>query len=151
MSKIDSGLFEGTVGESNRNLHELFSVDSQKSTAEVWEHIGNPGSKYSGTNLPKYFEIDTPQGKMWTHPNATKHMHETLISTKNNPKLKNSNPNLFTQFILYDYYKSLGGAVNKQIKYNRIVNKGNWEFKFAKPRNGGKYPVVIHAKFTGLK
>ena len=36
---------------------------------------------YGGTVIPKSFTINTPQGDMWTHGNATEHMYETLIST----------------------------------------------------------------------
>ena len=78
-------------------------------------------------------------------------MYEAISSAKDNPILKNSNPNLYTQFILYDYYKSVGDAVRNGVNYGKIVNNGNWAFIFAKPRNGNKYPVVKHAEFTGLR
>ena len=106
---------------------------------------------------PKSFEIDvpvtkdTPDGKLWTHGNSTEHMYEAITSAKDYPNLKNSNPHLYTQFILYEYYKSVGKAVNTGINYDKIITIGNWEFIIAKPRAGYKYPVVKHANFIGLK
>lgn len=88
---------------------------------------------------------------MWTHGNATKHMHEAILSLKDDPKLKDSNPKLYTQFILFDYWKSLGLAVRNGITYEKKVTFGSWEFIFSKPRQAGKNPVIKHAKFTGLK
>lgn len=106
---------------------------------------------YGGTDLPRSFNIDTPQGKMWTHGNATKHMHEAILSLKDDPKLKDSNPKLYTQFILYDYWKSLEATVKSGILYNKKLTTGSWEFIFSKPRKTGDNPVIKHAKFTGLK
>lgn len=88
---------------------------------------------------------------MWTHNNATKHMYETILSIKDSPVLKNRDPKLYSQFILYDYWKSLGKAVKNWIVYNEMIYAGRWEFMFAKPRNNDSNPVIKHAKFTGLK
>ncbi len=161
MSKANSGLFSGTSGSTFLDkvavLSETFGDNpafpyEPGNTAIVWKHIKGTQDNYIGTVLPKSFTIDTPQGKMWTHPNATKHMNEAVTSIKiKSPRLINSNPNMYSQFILYDYWKNLSSAVNKNINYNRLVKSGNWEFKFARPRESGKKPVVIHAKFNGLR
>lgn len=85
--KASSGHFKGTTGLRNWN------------TSIVWEHLEPTRGNYGGTDLPRSFNIDTPQGKMWTHGNATKHMHEAILSLKDDPKLKtqiqNSIHNLF--------------------------------------------------------
>ena len=78
-------------------------------------------------------------------------MHEAILSIKDDPKLKNTNPKLYTQFILYDYWKSLESAVESSIKYDKKITSGSWEFIFSKPRKSGDNPVIKHAKFTGLK
>lgn len=88
---------------------------------------------------------------MWTHGNATEHMYEAMSSSRFYPLIKNSNPQLYAQFILYDYYRNLGKAVKYEIIYEKKIEIGNWEFIFSKPRAKGKLPVVKHAKFTGLK
>ena len=139
MSKAVSGHFKGTNGTRNWN------------TSIVWDHIEATQETYGGTDLPRSFNIDTPQGKMWTHGNATKHMHEAILSLKDDPKLKDSNPKLYTQFILYDYWKSLEATVKSGILYNKKLTTGSWEFIFSKPRKTGDNPVIKHAKFTGLK
>lgn len=88
---------------------------------------------------------------MWTHGNATKHMYDALISTKlRPPMLKNSHPNLYAQFILYNYYKELGEVVRSGITYNKTINTKHWEFIFSPARVKGGDPVVKHAKFRGL-
>lgn len=157
MSKGGSGLFNGTKGNGIQNTERLFPNPADESTAVVWDHIKATQETYSGTVIPKSFEVDvpksskTPAGKMWTHGNATEHMYEAMISIKESPRLKWSNPNLYSQFILYDYYKSLGRAIKKGIDFKTTVRIGNWEFAFASARNGQQYPVVKHALFTGLE
>ena len=152
MSKTHSGLFSGTSGAQTLAL-----LVKDESTASVWEHINPTASNYTNSKIPRSFEVvvpktaTTPSGKMWTHGNATKHMQEAMASLKDNPMLKVSNPNLYAQFILYDYYKSLGKAVSNGIKYSGTVTEGSWEFAFAKARPGAKYPVVKHALFKGLQ
>ena len=139
MSKALSGHFTKTSGYNNWNR------------SIVWSHIEPTQWPYPGTDLPKSFNIDTPQGPMWTHGNATKHMHEAILSLKDDPKLKDSNPKLYTQFILFDYWRALINTVNSGISYNKIITSGNWEFIFSKPRQEELNPVIKHAKFSGLK
>ena len=143
MSKGYSNLFSGTKGHIQH-----FAMGSN--TAEVWLHLNSTQSNYSGTELPKSFTLDTPAGNIWTHGNATEHMHEAIANIRSDPRLKVSNPKLLTQFILYDYWKSLSKTVTSEIKYGTITTQGHWEFIFAKPRQDGQYPVVKHALFRGL-
>jgi len=161
MSKGNSGLFSGTSGSQASFIHRLervLAIPKNESTATVWNHVKATQENYSGTVIPKSFEVDvpitsaTPDGKLWTHGNATEHMYEAVTSIKKQaPSIINSNPNLYSQFILYDYYKSLGKAVDKGTKHGSTVTVGNWEFIIVKPREGQKYPVVKHALFTGLE
>ena len=79
-------------------------------------------------------------------------MYEAVSSIKKNAlKIINSNPNLYSQFILYDYYKSVGKVLEKGVKYGQITKVGNWEFIIVQARPGQKYPVVKHALFVGLE
>lgn len=139
MSKALSGHFDGTSGHQNWN------------TSEVWTNITPTQANYPGTDVPRSFNITTFQGEMWTHGNATKHIHEAIMSLKDDPKLKDSNPKLYTQFIIYDYWKSLEIAVSEGINYDTKVTAGSWEFIFSKPRKSDLNPVIKHARFTGLK
>ena len=156
----DSGLASGTSGSPQLSLDndEIAAKAKEnetkvlnETTAAVWSHIEATQENYGGTVIPKSFTVNTPQGKMWTHGNATEHMYEALVSTKNKPPaLKNSHPNLYAQFILYDYYRSLGDTVRSGITYGKIIKANGWEFIFSKPREKGKNPVVKHAQFNGI-
>ena len=75
MSKGYSGLFHGTSGNNISN-----ALSAITNTSEVWNHITSTAENYSGTVIPKSFEINTPAGKMWTHGNATEHMYEAVTS-----------------------------------------------------------------------
>ena len=119
-------------------------------TSIVWKYIDITQNNYGGTELPESFNIVTSKGKLWTHNNATKHMHEAILSLKDNPMLKNTNPKLFTQFILFDYWQSLCALSGSELVYEKKVHSGSWEFVFSKPRKKGQNPVIKHAKFTGL-
>lgn len=147
MCKGSSGLFKGTK-ELKAALDE--------STSIVWNHLTPTAENYDGTILPRSFVMDvpitsnTPEGKIWTHGNATKHMRELIQSIKSNINLKNSDPFLYTQLILYDYYKSLENVVRSGLHDKNIIQEGNWEFRFSK-RNNDKYPVVKHALFKGFE
>ena len=160
MNHSNSGLAHGTNGSPQLTLEngemaakakEIEERIFDETTAAVWDYIKATQENYGGTVIPKSFTIRTPQGDMWTHGNATEHMYETLISTKNKPPaLKNSHPNLYAQFILYDYYQSLAKAVSSGITYEKIITSNSWEFIFSKPREKGKNPVVKHAQFRGI-
>ena len=147
--KASSGFFTGTKGHSIGD--SLKKALADKSTASVWKYIKPTAENYPGTAIPRSFNIETKAGTMWTHGNATEHMYEALSSSKLYPEIKNSNPKLYSQFILYDYHRSLNKAVKSGIKYDTKITKGNWEFIFSKPRKKGDNPVVKHAKFSGLK
>ena len=156
MSKSISGLFHGTSGYVVVEVNKLQLSSHPETTSVVWKHIKSTQYNYAGTIIPKSFEVDvpvteqTPSGKMWTHGNATEHIYEAISSTHDYPQIKNGNPKLYTQFILYDYYKTLGNAVRNGVKYEKLIKSGNWEFIFSKPRKAQDYTVVNHSKFNGI-
>ena len=159
MSKGISGHFKGTSG-SIANLIKSKAQDfsiPKESTAIIWERLFATQECYEGTVVPRSFEIVvpksaiTPDGMLWTHGNATKHIYEALSAIKKSmPMMLNTNPSLYAQFILYDYYKSLSKAINSGVGFDDMIRVGNWEFIIAKARQGYQYPVVKHALFTGL-
>lgn len=149
MSKYLSGHFVGSAGYSQAILSAVLGVPPDESTASVWNHIEATQPNYPGTVIPRSFTVSTPNGTFWTHGNATKHMNEALISIRDNPMLKNTNPNLFAQFILYDYRKALISATSGTVRLGTRIRVGHWEFILGK-RKGDKYPVVKHALFNGL-
>ena len=60
-----------------------------------------------------------------------------------------TNPNLYTQEIISDFYGSLQEATKSGIVYGEKITQGNWEFIFAQPRQSGQLPVIKHAQFNG--
>jgi len=145
MSKASSGLFPSNQNQASNN-----ALNSLYNTSIVWHHLTPTQERYTTIELPKSFEMDIQNGKMWVHGNATKHMFQEISQNWNgkNP-MKISNQTLYTQFILYDFYQNLNSATAKGIKYGKIERVGNWEFIFAHPRDKGKLPVVKHAQFLG--
>lgn len=64
--------------------------------------------------------------------------------------MKNANPDLLAQFILYDCHKALEAATANGIPERKMaVRSGHWEFVLNQRAND-KYPVVYHARFFGL-
>ena len=149
MSKYLSGHFVGSAGYSQALLAATLELPPDESTASVWRYIQATQPDYPGTVIPRSLTVDTPNGTFWTHGNATKHIYEALISIKDSPILKNTNPALFAQFILYDYRKALPAATSGTIRLGTRIRAGYWEFILGK-RNGDEYPVVKHALFNGL-
>ena len=87
---------------------------------------------------------------MWVHANATEHMYDDIhkkLKTGNGTGY--TNPNLYSQILMSDFYRSLELATVAGIKYDELIRVGNWEFKFALPREEGLLPVIKHAQFNG--
>jgi hypothetical protein len=149
VSKYLSGHFVGSAGYSQAILSAELGIPPNESTASVWKYIRATQPEYPGTVIPRSFTVSTSNGTFWTHGNATKHMYEALISIRDNPMLKNTNPNLFAQFILYDYRKALIAATGGAIRLGTRIRVGHWEFILGK-RKSDECPVVKHALFSGL-
>lgn len=150
MSKSFSGLFAATLGYSMEVLSRETGIRPLHSTAEVWDHIVATDETYPGNPIPRSFIVETPKGNYWTNPNGTKHMNEALNSVKDLPALKNTNPNLMAQFILYDFHQAVIKATSSGTPaYKTKICVEHWEFFFNK-RQDDKYPVIYHARFLGL-
>ena len=135
MSKGGSGLFSGT----------------NATTATVWNNITETQPKVAGTKIPKSFNISTVHGDFWVHSNGTKHIIQEIMSTKTKHPLKQSNPNLYSQFLLHDYHSAVNKIPQGTISFGSKIKSGNWEFIFVKPRSDGKNIVIKHAQFNGWK
>ena len=101
--------------------------ESGSKTGTVWDNITPTQEKYPYTNIPKSFEIEVNGEKMWVHGNATEHMYEEVykgITTGNGTAY--TNPNLYTQEIMSDFYGSLQEATKSGIVYGEKITEGNW-------------------------
>lgn len=98
-----------------------------------------------GIYIPKSFEMATNTRNVWVHPNATKHMQEYL--TRNTPAnsletLKRIN----NQAMLLSFHSTVNTSLTNGVKYNQIMNVGQWELKFSMKAKD-KFPVVMHAVY----
>jgi hypothetical protein len=119
-------------------------------TGTVWDNITATQNNYPNTKIPRSFEIKVNGQKMWVHGNATEHMYEDVykgISTGNGTAY--TNPDLYSQELMNDFYGSLEQATSSGITYGEKITSGNWEFIFATPRQEGQLPVIKHAMFKG--
>ena len=92
-----------------------------------------------------------PQKEYWTHANATEHMYEdVVIRALKEHGLDSPRSKLYSQFILYDYRKSLSSLLRRtDFEHGKLFKEGKWEFIVVKPRKKGQNPVIKHAQFLG--
>ncbi len=91
--------------------------------------------------------------------NVTKQMVENWVE---NGKVIQQDTNIFlyltknavshsmpinSQTLLSSFENSVTGAVKQGVKYDEIMNVGNWELIFSKPRGEGLLPVIKHTVY----
>ncbi|WP_250675736.1 polymorphic toxin-type HINT domain-containing protein [Paraclostridium ghonii] len=108
----------------------------------VWDNIKITQPMYDGTKIPKSFELTAGGETFWVHPNGTKHMVEYITR---NP-ISHGMP-INSQTILLSFQNSVSGVAKQGVKYDEIINVGNWELIFSKPRGNGLLPVIKHAVY----
>ena len=148
-AKFSSPHFYGTNGSTKEALAEIFGFLDEP-TATVWAHIHPTQPNYPGTQIPRSFVIDTEHGSFWTHGNATKHMNEAVTALKGSLMMTNTNPNLLSQFVLYDYRKALNKVTSQDVKLGHMYESDHWSIMFRK-KKGDANTVVVHALFKGFK
>ncbi|MCR5124157.1 MAG: hypothetical protein K6B43_03075 [Treponema sp.] len=142
--ELDSGF--RYFQEHNPDLFE----NNYDGTKEVWDKITATQENYPNTILPKSFNVETDAGFYHVNPNGTKHIRELLTSNKLLPRIKDTNPKLYTQFLLHNFQHALNSALMQGVKKDEFVIVEGWELKFGQ-RPKDKYPVVFHAQYRGEK
>jgi len=123
------------------DVAKVDDITGVSKTGTVWDDIKITQPIIENTKIPKSFELTANGEKFWVHPNATKHMVEyTTKTTTHGMPMK-------SQTLLESFQGSVSGAVNKGIKYDEIMNVGNWELIFSKGRSGDLLPVIKHAVY----
>ena len=117
-------------------------VEEEPGDGTVWKYINITQPFYDGTKIPKSFELEADGEKFWVHPNGTKHMVEYITRDATTHGMPINSQTLLTSF-----HNSVIGAVKEGIKYEEIMNIGNWELIFSKPREDGLLPVIKHAVY----
>jgi len=112
-------------------------------TGTVWDDILPTQGNYSGSVLPRSFELKTTNGKIWVHGNASEHVAEYAKM-----KAINYTPEavkLATQQQLRSLQSAVNAATKNGVTYDEILRVGGWELKFGAPRSAGQLPVLFHA------
>ena len=151
--KLSTGPSDITsVGVEMKSLSEvrpqLFAGKGEKRAGNVlddgtvWGNIKITQPFYEGTKIPRSFELAVDGEKFWVHPNGTKHMLEYITRDATTHGMP-----INSQTLLSSFENSVKKAVNEGLKYEEIMNVGNWELIFSKPRGGGLLPVIKHAVY----
>ena len=148
-AKFSSPRFTGTNGETAEVLKDMFDLGAEP-TSTVWGHIHPTQPNYPNTLIPRSFIVETESEQYWAHGNATKHMAQLAYSIKDNPRLAHTNPHLFSQFVLYDFRKSLSAVTSKGVTAGVMYESGHWPFQFSK-KESDVHTVIVHALFKGFK
>lgn len=107
----------------------------------VWSFIKDTQAVREGTLIPKSFELKTlKSGKIWVHPNATKHMEEYV------KRYTSHSYSINQQALLTSFKSAVDYATKKGIVYNKLIYVGGWELKFSQ-KDGDVLPVLMHAVF----
>ncbi|WP_223260598.1 RHS repeat domain-containing protein [Paenibacillus ihbetae] len=130
-----------TGGVSSVRKAALSLIKGAQKTKTVWSFIRGTQNVIEGTVIPKSFELTTRNaGKLWVHPNATKHMEEYVKRYISHSYTINQ------QALLTSFKSAVDYATKKGIVYDTLINVGGWELKFSK-KPGDALPVIIHAVF----
>lgn len=115
----------------------------EKVTETVWKNINPTDKMYLGTKIPKSFELTIGKEKFWVAPNATKHMKDYLTKHLD---VTYVTP-VSSQTLLVSFEAAVKQAILKGVKYNSMIEVGNWQFRFDMPRKEGLLRTIYHANF----
>jgi RHS repeat-associated protein len=131
------------LGYSTNNFLGRFNIFSNK-TGTVWDDIIATQPNYPGSLLPKSFELNTANGKVWVHGNASEHIAEFIKM-----KAEFYTPEtvrLATQQQLRSLQSAISEAIKGGIKYEQELKIGDWILKFGAAKEVGQLPVLYHAQ-----
>ncbi|WP_352230666.1 ribonuclease YeeF family protein [Bacillus subtilis] len=135
-------VIRGVKNLVKKETKEITSQSINKVSGTVWDNIKITQPIYKGTRIPKSFELKANGEQFWVHPNGTKHMVEYIkrdAATHGMP--------MNSQTLLSSFQNSVKKAVKQGVKYDEIMNVGNWELIFSKPRGDDLLPVIKHAVY----
>ncbi|MFI7650345.1 RHS repeat-associated core domain-containing protein [Micromonospora sp. NPDC049460] len=119
-----------------------------KRPGTVWDGVKATQPNYTGSLLPRSFELKAGDTSVWVHGNATEHMAEYLSGMASRGASKAS-IDMATQAQLSSLQAAVGEAGRGGISFGKMMNVGGWELKFGAPRSEGQLPVLFHALYIG--
>ena len=140
-SKVDDVKIKDDIKELDGKIEKV-DEGAGKASETIWDNIKITQHMYDGTKIPKSFELTANGEKFWVHPNGTKHMLEYITRES----MSHGMP-INSQTLLSSFQNSVSDAVKQGVKYDEIMNVGNWELIFSKPRGNGLLPVIKHAVY----
>ncbi len=114
---------------------------NKSKTGTVWDKIKSTQPNIPNTNIPKSFQITTPNGKFRVNPNATKHMAEYSTRTLTHGQ------KLTEQQLLNNFEAAINKATQIGYTFEKPIIVGNWELIFSQAREVGQLPVIKHARY----
>lgn len=80
------GMAVGTIGQTVMSVGNSGSGAAgaaPKGSGTVWDSIKPTQPVYEGTAIPRSFELETANGTVWVHGNATEHLAEYATANLN--------------------------------------------------------------------
>ncbi|NLU66684.1 putative T7SS-secreted protein [Streptomyces sp. HNM0574] len=113
----------------------------------VWDDIKGTQPNYPGTDLPKSFEMQAGDARVWVHGNATKHMDE-YARGRMNELVGPDHVRQINQQQLRSLQSAVAEASRDGVPLGRMVEVGGWELKFSQ-RPEDPLPALIHGLYKG--
>jgi len=114
-------------------------------TGTVWDRIRPTQEVWPGTEIPRSFELTTQNGqRVRVHGNATEHLAERVVGA-NGPRMRLELGRVVQQSQLTSLEAAVNEATRGGVRFDEIIRVGGWELRFARPRNPGDLPALIHA------
>jgi hypothetical protein len=111
----------------------------------VWDRITPTQPVYEGSPIPRSFELTTESGRIWVHPNASKHIVERYWA--NVTRLGTEGANIAAQQELRSLEAAVSWRIQNGVPYGHMVTESGWELMFSKSRFSGGLPVLKHALY----
>lgn len=112
----------------------------------VWNYIKPTQPNWPSTEIPRSFELTITNGRLWVHPNATKHMYNFLGKVKA-PENLQYRPPVQSQVLLESFRGAIEKAASRGISYGRMVRIDGWEIIIQPGGQTGPLPTVVHAVY----
>ncbi|WTO35029.1 DUF6531 domain-containing protein [Streptomyces achromogenes] len=113
----------------------------------IWEDIKPTQPNYPGTEIPKSFEMQAGEQRVWVHGNATKHLNEyaqgRIADLATRDKIS-----LINQVQLKSLQEAVTAATKDGVPLGKMMEVGDWELKFNK-RPEDPLPALVHALYKG--
>ncbi len=113
----------------------------------VWKDIKATQPNYPGTELPRSFEMQAGEHRVWVHGNASKHINE-YVQGRIADGVGPQQAKIATQANLKSLQAAVEDATQGGVPLNRMVEVDGWELKFSQ-RPEDALPALVHALYTG--